>query len=71
MTVAISWNATNLFATQMLLRDFILTFRKKTTRFYYHTDQHSVHAVIAELEVLSFIAWVYSVSGSFVKPKLA
>ena len=41
---------------QVLLRDFILTFRKKTTRFYYHTDQQSIHAVIAELEVLSLIA---------------
>jgi hypothetical protein len=36
---------------QALLSDFILTFRTKTTRFYYHTDEHSVERVLAKLEV--------------------
>ena len=35
---------------QALLKDFIMTFRTKTTRFYYHTDLHAVERVVAALK---------------------
>jgi len=33
-----------------LLKDFILTFRSKTTRFYYHTDEHTLKHLVEELK---------------------
>jgi hypothetical protein len=35
---------------KVLLSDFIRTFRSKTTRFYYHTDEHSVHDTVKALK---------------------
>ena len=34
---------------QALLHDFITEFRSPTTRFYYHTDQHTVESFVARL----------------------
>ncbi len=36
--------------TQGLLKDFILQFRTRTTRFYYHTDSYAVKRVVAALK---------------------
>lgn len=37
---------------QALLSNFITTFRSKTTKFYYHTDHHSMENIINKLKVL-------------------
>ena len=36
---------------QELLSDFIRTFRSKTTRFYYHTDEDNLEKLVAVLKV--------------------
>ena len=41
----------SLLPTQGLLSDFIRAFRSKTTRFYYHTDEHTLEHLVAVLKV--------------------